>query len=82
LYRYVKAEGELSKEDKKAARAKRKRKGKASGLEKERVKTKRGRLTEAKEVAAEEAGFTRKVGGCTSSRIQLTHSLKPPGFNP
>jgi hypothetical protein len=20
--------------------------------------------------------------GCTSSRIQLTHSLKPPGYNP
>jgi hypothetical protein len=22
------------------------------------------------------------VGGCTSSRIQFTHSLKAPGFNP
>jgi hypothetical protein len=24
----------------------------------------------------------REVGGCTRSRIQLTHSLKPPGPNP
>ena len=24
----------------------------------------------------------RTVGGCTSSRIQLTHSLKAPGSNP
>jgi hypothetical protein len=24
---------------------------------------------------------THEVGGCTS-RTQLTHSLKPPGFNP
>jgi predicted TPR repeat methyltransferase len=23
-----------------------------------------------------------EVGGCTGSRIQLTHSLKPPGSNP
>ena len=57
----VKSEGEMTQEDRKAARAKRKRKSKASGLEKERVKTKRGRVTEAKETAAEEAGFARKA---------------------
>ena len=57
----VKADGELSKEEKKSLRAKKKRKNKAAGLEKERLKTKRARVTEAKEKAAEEAGFTRKA---------------------
>ena len=27
-------------------------------------------------------GLDDEVGGCTSSRIQLTHSLKAPGSNP
>ena len=57
----VKSEGELSKEERKAARAKRKRKAKAVGEERERVKAKRARAAEAKEKAAEEAGFTRKA---------------------
>ena len=57
----VKSEGELSKEERKAARAKRKRKAKAVGEERERVKVKRARAAEAKEKAAEEAGFTRKA---------------------
>ena len=57
----VKADAELSKEDRKAARAKRKRKAKAVGNERERVRTKREREKEAKEKAAEDAGFTRKA---------------------
>ena len=57
----IKADGELTKEDRAAARAKRKRKAKAVGNEKERVKVKREREKEAKEKAAEDAGFTRKV---------------------
>ena len=57
----VKADGELSKEDRKSARAKRKRKAKAVGNERERVKMKREREKEAKEKAAEDAGFTRKT---------------------
>jgi U3 small nucleolar RNA-associated protein MPP10 len=57
----VKADAELTKEDRKAARAKRKRKAKAVGNERERVKAKREREKEAKEKAAEDAGFTRKA---------------------
>ena len=57
----VKADAELTKEERKAARAKRKRKGKAVSNERERVKAKREREKEAKEKAAEDAGFTRKA---------------------
>ena len=57
----VKADAELTKEDRKAARAKRKRKAKAVGNERERAKAKREREKEAKEKAAEDAGFTRKA---------------------
>ena len=57
----VKADGELTKEDRKASRAKRKRKAKAVGQERERIKTKKARAAEEKEKAAEEAGFARKV---------------------
>ena len=40
-----------------------------------------GGLSPAADAAA--TGGVLVVGGCTSSRIQMTHSLKaPPGFNP
>jgi hypothetical protein len=32
--------------------------------------------------AENDHGLRAAVGGCTSSRMQLTHSLKPPGCNP
>lgn len=57
----VKADGELTKDDKKSQRAKRKRKAKAVGNEHERKKVKREKDKEAKEKAAEDAGFTRKA---------------------
>ena len=57
----VKADDELTKEERKAARAKRKRKSKAVREEKDRVKSKRDREREAKHKAEEEAGFVRKA---------------------
>ena len=57
----LKADEELTKEERKAGRAKRKRKSKAVREEKERVKSKRDREREAQNKAAEDAGFTRKA---------------------
>ena len=57
----VKADDELTKEERKAARAKRKRKSKAVREEKDRVKSKRDREREAQHKAEEEAGFVRKA---------------------
>ena len=57
----VKADDELTKEERKAGRAKRKRKSKAAQEEKDRVKAKRDRAREAQHKAEEDAGFTRKA---------------------
>ena len=57
----IKADEELTKEERKAGRAKRKRKSKAVREEKDRVKSKRDREREAQNKAAEDAGFTRKA---------------------
>ena len=57
----VKADDELTKEERKAGRAKRKRKSKAVQEEKDRVKAKRERAREAQHKAEEDAGFTRKA---------------------
>ena len=57
----IKADDELTKEERKAGRAKRKRKSKAVRDEKDRVKRKRDRAQESQNKAAEEAGFTRKA---------------------
>jgi len=57
----VKADDELTKEERKAGRAKRKRKSKAVREERDRVKSQRDRQREAQLKAEEEAGFTRKA---------------------
>ena len=57
----IKADDELTKEERKAGRAKRKRKSKAVREEKERVKSQRDRQREAQLKAQEDAGFTRKA---------------------
>jgi U3 small nucleolar RNA-associated protein MPP10 len=57
----VKADDELTKEERKAGRAKRKRKSKAAREERDRVKSQRDRQREAQLKAEEEAGFTRKA---------------------
>lgn len=57
----IKADDELTKEERKAGRAKRKRKSKAVREEKERVKSQRDRQREAQLKAQADAGFTRKA---------------------
>jgi U3 small nucleolar RNA-associated protein MPP10 len=57
----IKADDELTKEERKAGRAKRKRKSKAVREEKDRIKSQRDRQREAQLKAQEEAGFTRKA---------------------
>ena len=64
----VKADGELTKEDRKASRAKRKRKAKAVGQERERIKTKKARAAEEKEKAPRRQGSRGKCQRCLCSR--------------
>ena len=58
---FLKADEELTKEERKAGRAKRKRKSKAVHEEKEVAKAKRDREREAQHKAEEDAGFIRKA---------------------
>jgi len=58
---FIKADEELTKEERKAGRAKRKRKSKAVRDQKELEKARRDREREAQHKAEEDAGFTRKA---------------------